>query len=480
MRMLRQSLLLSIALLACGPVQAEKPGFLGSLLGSNKSEPSPQPVKEVPLSKDQVNYSYAPLVKKVSPAVVSIAAIQVTQSHKHPFFDDPFFNFFMEGGAPRAQVERSLGSGVIVDPKGVIVTCAHVIQDSEAIQVRLSDNREFTANVVYIDQRNDLAIIKINGFDKSADLPHVNLGNSKSMEVGDIVFAIGNPFGVGQTVTNGIISAVARNVGGRTLLQTNAAINPGNSGGGLFDVQGNLIAIPNAILSKTGANHGIGFAIPTSVLHPLVEAIKNNGKIIRPWMGLMPHQVTGDMASSLGLTKAQGVLVKELHGASPAQAAGLKRSDVILKVNDRDINTVQEFNMILQESSVGDEITLEVMRQGAKNTIKFKLIAPPADPAPEELIITGKSPFAGMKVANLSPDLATQHNFANDMQTGVVILEASKNLLAFHLLPGDLIESIDNKPVPNTKTVKELLENKSRGLKVVARRGDQRLAITIQ
>ncbi len=471
--MTKQALLLTVGMMAVTPALAEKTGIINSLLGTNAS-------KEVPVTRDQVNYSYAPLVKKVSPAVVSIAAIQVTQVRRNPFFDDPFFHFFMDGGAPRAQVERSLGSGVIVDPKGVIVTCAHVIQNSEAIQVRLQDNREFTANVVYIDPRNDLAIIKINGFDKEANLPFVDLGNSKNIEVGDIVFAIGNPFGVGQTVTNGIISGLARNIGGKVLIQTNAAINPGNSGGGLFDIQGSLIAIPNAILSKTGANHGIGFAIPVSVVRPLVEAVQSQGKVVRPWFGLVTDPITMGVASSLGLTKPQGVLVKEIHMASPAQSAGLKRSDVILAMNGKEINTVEEFQMMMQEQSVGDEVTFEVLRQGAKSVVKFNLIAPPEIPAPEETIISGNSPFVGMKVANISPALVVKHNFSQELQTGVVILEPSKNLLAFHLLPGDLIESVNGKPIENVKMLKELLEGKKRGINMVVRRGAQKLAINIQ
>jgi serine protease Do len=479
-KMMKQSLLFSLTLLLSLPAIAETKGIFASIWGDSKNDSTSHSDKVIPPSKAQVNFSLAPVIKKVSPAVVSISAVQMVNNQRNLLFDDPLFRFFFEGGVPRAQVERSLGSGVIIDPQGVIVTCAHVVQNSEAIQVRLADNREYTATVSYLDRRNDLAIIKINEIAKNVELPYVKLGDSKNLEVGDFVFAIGNPFGVGQTVTNGIVSALARNIGNRILIQTDASINPGNSGGGLFDIHGNLIAIPNAILSKTGASHGIGFAIPSSVVRPLLDGIKNNNKIVRPWAGISVSHVTMELASALGLFKPEGVIVQQIHPLSPALAVGLKQGDIIVKVSGREVYSPEDFQVVLQESSVDDRIYLEIKRDGKISTLNFLLIAPPAQPAPNITTLTGNTPFAGMKIANLSPALAIEHNFDNDMATGVVVLEPSKNLLAFHLIPGDIFESVNGKEVSDVTMLKNMLEDKSHGLKLIVRRGDQKLVIAIQ
>jgi Do/DeqQ family serine protease len=459
--------------------RAENKGLLHQFFGSSDKTAALEHKQMLPI-KGEEKTTYAPVVKKASPAVVSIASFQVTQQQRNPFFDDPFFRFFFEGDAvPRAQVERSLGSGVIVDPKGIVITCAHVVQRAEAIQLKLNDNREFTADVIHLDSKNDLAVLKIKDLENQ-ELPYVSLGDSRSLEVGDLILAIGNPFGVGQTVTSGIISAVSRNFSGRILLQTDAPINPGNSGGGLFDLQGNLVAIPNAILSKTGASHGIGFAIPIAIVRPLVVAAQTNGKVIRPWSGVQVHPVSADVASSLGLTKPEGVLVQKIHRLSPAGKAGLKRSDIILQVNGKQVTTAEDFLLQLQESAVGDSLNIEVLRQGQKQTLKFSLIPPPAEPAADETVLSDDTPLAGIKIANLSPAIAAQYHLEEDAESGVVVTQGNKTSFGFRFQVGDVIEEINGQRVASVKHLKDLLPSSKQSFKMVVQRGDQHLVIEVR
>ncbi|HEX7968777.1 MAG TPA: trypsin-like peptidase domain-containing protein, partial [Stellaceae bacterium] len=290
-----------------------------------------------PASRELIHLSFAPVVKKAAPAVVNVFSRRVVKSGGGPsaLFNDPFFRRFFGDqspfGVPRERVEQSLGSGVIVDPAGLIVTNRHVINEAQEITVVLADRREFEARILLADERADLAVLKIEV--RGERLPVIQIGDSDQLEVGDLVLAIGNPFGVGQTVTSGIVSGLARTIGVhdfRSFIQTDAAINPGNSGGALVDLDGRLVGITTAIYSQSGGSIGIGFATPTSLGRSVLQAAASGGKVVRPWLGASGQGVNADIAASLGLPRPQGVLVKEVAPGSPAAQAGLHGGDVIL------------------------------------------------------------------------------------------------------------------------------------------------------
>ncbi|MGH7088404.1 MAG: trypsin-like peptidase domain-containing protein, partial [Stellaceae bacterium] len=288
-----------------------------------------------PPTREAIRLSFAPIVKVAAPAVVNVYSRRVVR--QQPLFDDPVFRQFFGDNSPfgraRERVQSSLGSGVIVDPSGLIVTNDHVVKEAQQIRVVLSDRREFEAKVLLADARADLAVLKIDPH--GAALPALALGDSDRLEVGDLVLAIGDPFGVGQTVTSGIVSALARSAGVsdfRSFIQTDAAINPGNSGGALVDLDGRLVGINTAIFSQSGGSIGIGFAIPAAMLRPMLQAALHGGRIVRPWLGASGQPVTAEIAPTLGLAHPEGVLVKDVAADSPAAKAGLHIGDVILDV----------------------------------------------------------------------------------------------------------------------------------------------------
>lgn len=434
--------------------------------------------KRIPKSQAQVKFSFAPIVNRAKPAVVSIYALQVREKQiRHPLFDEQFFSFFFGRpdfeGIPRREVERSLGSGVIIDPEGIIITCHHVVDDAKVIQVKLDDNRTFEAKVVVDDPRKDLAVIKIIHHDKNKpSLPFIPLGDVHNAEVGDPVIAIGNPFGVGMTVTNGIVSALARSFNGQILLQTDTPINPGNSGGALVDMDGNLIAVPNVILSRTGASHGIGFAIPSTMIRPLlVAAKKGDGKILYPWDGIKLKTMTAEEAESFGLDRPMGVMVASIHPQSPAIKAGLKPGDIIIKVNNNPLQSIEDYQVAVQETDIGTLIYLTVLRQGHQKAIQFNIIAPPESPYPEVMILAKQGPFAGVKVANLSPALIQQYNFPDSYNEGVVIIDVPSRGFGFvGIQPGDIIAEVNDKKITDLKQLQQLLNEAL--YKLTIRRGD--------
>src|SRR6202030_4134967 len=285
--------------------------------------------RQVPASPAQLQLSYAPVVQRVAPAVVNVYAAHVVEN-QNPFMSDPFFRQFFGGGMPRELVQRSLGSGVIVDPSRLVVTNYHVIADASDVKIALADKREFAADVVLKDQRSDLAVLRIKG--ASERFPTLELANSDELQVGDVVLAIGDPFGVGQTVTHGIVSAVARTQVGisdyQFFIQTDAAINPGNSGGALVDMNGRLVGINSAIYSRSGGSQGIGFAIPANMVRVVVTSAEGgSGLVKRPWLGAKLQEVTPEIAESLGLKRPSGALVANVAADGPAAKAGIKTGD---------------------------------------------------------------------------------------------------------------------------------------------------------
>src|SRR5499425_334714 len=321
--------------------------------------------RQVPASAGQLELSFAPIVKRVAPAVVNVYAARIV-ANNNPFLADPFFRQFF-GAVPREQVERSLGSGVIVDPTGLVVTNYHVIEGASQIKVALADKREFEADIVLKDQRSDLAVLRIK--DAKERFPTLEFADSDELQVGDVVLAIGDPFGVGQTVTHGIVSAVARTQVGITdyqfFIQTDAAINPGNSGGALVDMTGKLVGINTAIFSRSGGSQGIGFAIPANMVKVVVASARSGGSTVkRPWLGARLQAVTPEIAESLGLKRPTGALVASVTAASPAGRSGLKTSDLIVAIDGQAVEDPNAFDYRFATKALGGSARLGVVRGG--------------------------------------------------------------------------------------------------------------------
>src|SRR3954453_18366030 len=298
--------------------------------------------RAVPESRPQVQLSFAPVVKQVAPAVVNVYGARVDKRRRNANADEFFRRFFGDGtpGVPEDRGQRSLGSGVVVDGSGLVVTNHHVIENMTEVKVAFADRREFEAEIVLRDPRTDLAVLRMKGASRLQPLP---IGDSEGLEVGDLVLAIGNPFGVGQTVTQGIVSALARTHIGAAdygfFIQTDAAINPGNSGGALVDMSGRLVGINSAIFSQSGGSVGIGFAIPSCMVRAVVEAAKSGNKIVRrPWLGASLQAVSQDIAEGIGLARPTGALVASVQDRGPARDAGLKRGDVVVEVDGRPVD----------------------------------------------------------------------------------------------------------------------------------------------
>ena len=441
-----------------------------------------EPAREVPESQGQVILSYAPIVKGITPAVVNIYSkrkIEV-QSGISPFAGDPFFQQFMGGGIggiARERVVSSLGSGVIVDPKGRIVTSNHVISGGEGIVAVLSDGREFPAKVAATDPSSDLALLTIDT--KGEALPALTIADSDKLQVGDLVLAVGNPFGVGQTVTSGIVSALARSAAGvsdyQFFIQTDAAINPGNSGGALTDMQGRLVGINTAIYSKTGSNNGIGFAIPANMVAALLVSEKG-GSIVRPWIGAAYQSVTPQIANSLGLKRAKGALIEKLVDGAPGIKAGLKPGDVVMKLGDSDIESAESLKYRIAVATAGQQESIVVWRDGKEVMLSITLSNPPENPDLDERALSGNQPMAGVTVANLSPKMAAGLDLGVD-QGGVVVV---KNESTTQFAPGDLILAVNNRKITSSKQLAEVLAQPSRGWRIVFRRGAQTLTYEIR
>src|ERR1700689_2864050 len=323
-------------------------------------------LKVPPQSPGQVRLSFGPVVKKVTPAVVNVYASRVETAARNPLFDDPIFRQFFGGGGDDSRVSKALGSGVIVDPSGLVVTNYHVIEGMTQVKVALSDRREFEAQIVLRDPRTDLAVLRLKG---GGDFPVLELGDSDALEVGDFVIAVGDPFGVGQTVTQGIVSALARTQVGISdygfFIQTDAAINPGNSGGALVDLDGKLVGINSAIYSRSGGSMGIGFAIPVNMVKSvIVAALRGGATVKRPWLGANLQDISKDIAESLGLDRPTGALVVSLTAGSPAAEAGLKRGDLITAVDDQSVDDAEGVGFRLAVKPLGGSARLLILRGG--------------------------------------------------------------------------------------------------------------------
>jgi Do/DeqQ family serine protease len=404
--------------------------------------------RQVPSSMALLQLSFAPVVKRVAPAVVNVYATHVVENN-NPFLADPFFRQFF-GGMPREQVERSLGSGVIVDASGLVVTNYHVIAGASEVKVALSDKREFAADIALKDERSDLAVLRIKG--ASERFPTLEFADSDALQVGDVVLAVGDPFGVGQTVTHGIVSAVARSQVGngdyQFFIQTDAAINPGNSGGALVDVNGRLVGINSEIYSRSGGSEGIGFAIPANMVRVVVASAESgSGAVKRAWLGAKLQVVTPEIAESLGLKRPAGALVASLASNGPAARAGIKTGDLIVSIDGAPVDDPSAFDYRFATRPVGGVAQVGLVRAGRELTVAVALQTLPDAPL-DQVEIRGRSPFVGATVANLSPALADEMRL--DPQTEGVIITAVADGSAAQSVgfqKGDIVVSVNNQKI---------------------------------
>jgi Do/DeqQ family serine protease len=414
---------------------------------------------------------FASVLKPALPAVVNIHTSKIVKpkaGESMPFFNDPFFRQFFgdQGGRvqPQPQREQSLGSGVIVTSDGTIVTNNHVIDGATEIKVELADKRDFTAKLVGTDPQSDVAVLKIN----ATGLPTLPIGDSSKLQVGDVVLAIGDPFGIGETATMGIVSATGRGMGGQIerfedFIQTDAAINPGNSGGAMIDLHGNLVGINTAILSGgSGGNQGIGFAIPINMAHNVMSQLVEHGKVVRGFLGLLPQDVSPEMAKEFGLHDATGALVGSVEPGKPAAQAGLKRGDVILKVNGQPIASANDLRLRISQMAPGSSANLTIWRDNRDQEVKVTL----AELEPEKEAQTGQGEesgsgaMQGVQVQNVTPDMIQELGVPEGTH-GVVVssIDPASPAAATELQRGLIIQEVNHRPVNNVQQYKEALQS---------------------
>ncbi|MDN2567446.1 DegQ family serine endoprotease [Aquibium sp. A9E412] len=481
---------LTAGLLTAAAAQGGGEGFLRELLpdllrGSQEeatgSAPSAATGTRVPFGRDEIELSFAPLVRETAPAVVNVYASQEVRG-RSPFAGDPFFEQFFGRLEMPPRVQSSLGSGVLVDASGIVVTNNHVIRGADAVKVAMSDGREYESEVLLKDESLDLAVLRI-----AADepFPAVAIGDSDALEVGDLVLAIGNPFGVGQTTTSGIVSGLARSHIGISdfgfFIQTDAAINPGNSGGALIDMKGRLIGINTAIFSRSGGSIGIGFAIPSNMVRAVVDAAKNGAeRFERPYFGAFFDPVTADVAEALGMARPGGAIVTEVTADSPAARAGLAAGDVIVALNGAAIEHPDALEYRLATQPIGTNAAVRILRRGEDRTLDVRLERAPGGQG-RELVIEGGSPFAGARVAALSPRLAQRLRLPGNAR-GVAVVEVERGSPAgrLGLRPRDIVREVNGETIDSAETLKRLAEAGGRWWRFTIERDGRLLRQTLR
>jgi Do/DeqQ family serine protease len=417
--------------------------------------------QRLPETRSEIDLTFAPLVKEVSPAVVNVFTQKTVKTGVTPM------EMLLYGrAAPQSRVQNSLGSGVIVREDGVIVTNNHVVEGADSFRVVLSDRREYPAELVLNDERTDLAVLKIDtGGDK---LPVLHYADTREAQVGDLVMAIGNPFGVGQTVTSGIISATARTDVGISdysfFIQTDAAVNPGNSGGALVDMKGQLVGVNTAIFSRGGGSNGIGFAIPSEMVKRVVDAAMNEGTFVRPWLGLAAQSVSFDMAKAQGLSRPIGVMVTEVYDGGPADKAGLRRGDLVTAIDGREVFDEKGLKFLAAIRNPGERAQLNVLRGGRNEVIGVKVEPPPGATEADIVLLEGEDVFNGARVVELSPRLA-EENGLDPFQKGsgiYVYSVARRSIARNYFRPGDVIRSVNGKKTTTVKDLEAVLRDSGR------------------
>ena len=428
----------------------------------------------VPQSEIEIKLSFVPLVKQAAPAVVNIYAQRIIEERRSPFSRDPFFrDFFRNFGQLQPRVQNSLGSGVILSADGYVVSNYHVVGGATDIRVVLHDGREISGNVILSDEDSDLAVLKINTDER---LPHLDLRKSDTVEVGELVLAIGNPFGVGQTVTNGIISGLARTgiASGSAkgyFLQTDAPINPGNSGGALIDISGSLVGVNTSILSRSGGSNGIGFAIPADLVGQfLVQAKAGRSSFIRPWAGMRGQPITFEMAASLNLPAMSGMIISELHELSPFSKVGIGVGDIITKVDGLDINSPAEMLYRMSVVGIGTAVDVSYLSQGILKSSKIDLVEMPNWEA-KQITLGPEFIFMDLHISELTPEFQSKFglSFSSD---GLIVLDPGRIASRLGLRRGDLLREVNRKPVDTIEdAISAISSIKSSGSITIIRSG---------
>ncbi|MEO8882352.1 MAG: Do family serine endopeptidase [Devosia sp.] len=442
---------------------------------------TPAVTREVPQGQGQVQLSFAPVVKAVAPAVVNVYATTITKQPDSPFADDPFFGRLFGRNSPfqntRPRESQSLGSGVIVDPRGIIVTNSHVVNGATDVKVAIQDGHQYDVDVLINDSKTDLAVLKIKD-PGGKTFPTLQFADSDALQVGDLVLAVGNPFGVGQTVTSGIVSALARtgveSSDYEAFIQTDAAINPGNSGGALVDLSGHLVGINTAIFTQSGGSVGIGFAIPANMARTVANAGENGGKLTFPWLGAQLQEVTPDIANSLKLDAPRGAMVTDVAAQSPAEAAGLKSGDVITAIDGVEVDQPQSLNYRIATKPIGGETKLAYVRGGQAAEATLKLEAAPAGNGDDTAEITGSTRFDGTTASTLTPALAQQLSLPFSAK-GVVVTSVKPGSAAeqMGLQQGDIILSLNGTKIADVATFKKVASSSASGWQIIIQRGGQ-------
>lgn len=418
----------------------------------------------------------ADVAERALPAVVSVASTRVSRARapELPFQDHPFFRRFFGPDSPfsfpnpggEMPEQRGLGSGVIVG-KDLILTNAHVVEDAKELEITTENRRELKAKLVGSDPKSDLAVLRIQG--DTSDLKTLELADSARMRLGDVVLAIGNPFGVGQTVTMGIVSAKGRaNVGivdYEDFIQTDAAINPGNSGGALVDMEGKLVGIPTAILSRSGGYMGIGFAIPSNMAKPIMQSLVEHGKVVRGWLGVGIQDITADLARAMNLPSTSGVLISDVNPRSPAAKGGVQRGDVVLSIDGRAITSTGQLRNMVAAAGVGKTLNLEVLRNGKRESLKVTLGEMPAEATPGGGAEPGdgRSGIDGLTAAPLDAATRARFKIPASVTRGLVItgVQSGSTAARVGLRPGDVVLEANKKPVNSIAELNAAWKNQS-------------------
>lgn len=461
----------------------------GYLMSTDRSlhigETAEAQFKIPPPSREAIKYSFAPIVRKATPAVVNVYVRSRVTTFDSPFANDPFFSrlFGRRLGRPSERVQRSLGSGVIISPDGLVVTNTHVVRGRGETEVRvaLSDKREFDAKVIAKDDKTDIAVLKIEG--GSEKFPSIEFENSDNLEVGDLVLAIGNPFGVGQTVTSGIVSALSRSEIGssdeQVFIQTDAAINPGNSGGALVDMDGRLVGINTLIFSKTGGSVGIGFAIPSNLVKVVAQSAAEGRKVERPWLGAKLEAVTREYAEGLGLARISGAVVTRIGDKGPAAKAGLEPGDVITGVDGVEVADARTVYYRLTTKGIGQTVRLAVTRKGRNLEVDLPLMAAPQPGKDDVKNLSGSHPLDGARVSNILPGIEDELDLSDNH--GVVILSVRDGSVAqtFGFRAGDVIVSVNGQNIADVAEAERVLARRQRLWRVGVKRGDRALQLEV-
>ncbi|MGX1691247.1 Do family serine endopeptidase [Brevundimonas naejangsanensis] len=457
MKTSRLAIAAALILSACGQPQPTK---------AQEGVFAEQP-RVAPRDAGSLKTSFAPVVREAAPAVVNISARGVQRVR------DPFFELF--GGGPQSRVTGSIGSGVIVRPDGIVVTNNHVIQNMQEIRVTLNDRREYPAKVLLADERSDIAVLQLENLD--GDLPVLRIDDQEQQQVGDLVLAIGNPFGVGQTVTNGIISALNRTETGisdsGSFIQTDAPINPGNSGGALVDMDGELIGINTAIFSRSGSSSGVGFAVPAAMVKRVVDSAVGGAKAVeRAWLGVKGDTVSADIARSLGLERPQGLMVTDVYAGGPGARAGIQQGDVITAIDGAEVNDQGGLNFRVGTKSPNASVAVTVLRDGRTQTLNARVSTLPGDVDPGQGTVVGQGALAGLQGVALNPALADRLG-GDPFTSGVVVTGLQRNSVPARigLRPNDLVVQIDGRAV----TTVAALGRAQRGSELTIVRGGRRL-----